>query len=239
LRLRLTVTTPLSYPHTPLDPTIDFPEWIRQAEVAGVLDPNSIEVHNTATDQTVPHAISEDFAYGDKGRVEFVIADPSHTTLEIRWKTAAERPPLRPQRFAPQAGVGDLLRYNAGHPRPITVPYSPGLHDLNGDGQLDLTGTWNYAYRPGWPWDGVVCSIYLLRNVGTKTESRFASPETLRCFGEPIRVTNHGPHPWPGDFDGDGLPDLITCVEWSVYPYYSHAAMMMKQRPEYRLELLK
>jgi hypothetical protein len=57
------------------------------------------------------------------------------------------------------------------------------------------------------------------------------------CFGEPIRITNHGPHPWPGDFDGDGKPDIVACVEWSVYPFYSHAALMMKKRPTYRLEL--
>jgi len=82
-------------------------------------------------------------------------------------------------------------------------------------------------------------SIYLLRNVGTTQEPRFANPQTMRCFGEPIKITEHGPHPWPGDFDGDGKPDLLACVEWSVYPYYSHAALMMNQRPKYTLELVK
>ncbi len=80
-------------------------------------------------------------------------------------------------------------------------------------------------------------SIYLLRNVGTKNAPVFAEPVTMRCFGEPIRITNHGPHPWPGDFDGDGKPDLITCVEWSVYPYYNHAALMTAGRPEFMLKL--
>jgi hypothetical protein len=36
---------------------------------------------------------------------------------------------------------------------------------------------------------------------------------------------------------GDGKPDIVACVEWSVYPFYSHAALMMKKRPAYRLEL--
>ena len=35
-------------------------------------------------------------------------------------------------------------------------------------------------------------SIYLLRNVGTKTAPVFAEPVTMCCFGEPIRITNHG-----------------------------------------------
>ena len=32
---------------------------------------------------------------------------------------------------------------------------------------------------------------------------------------------------------------IIACVAWSVYPNYSQAALMMKQRPEYKLELIK
>ena len=62
LRVRLTVETPLSHVNTPLDPEIDFPELIRQSEAPGVLDPNSIEVRNTATNKPVPHALTEDFA---------------------------------------------------------------------------------------------------------------------------------------------------------------------------------
>ena len=157
VRLRLTVITRISYSNTPLDPVIDFPEFIRAAAATGVLDPGSIEVRNTATNETIPHALAEDFSYGDKGRVEFVVADADHRDFEIQFQTIAERPPLQPQTLTPQIGVGDLLRYNAGHLRPISVPYSPGLHDLNSDGRLDLTGTWNYAYRPGWPSDGIVC----------------------------------------------------------------------------------
>jgi len=76
-------------------------------------------------------------------------------------------------------------------------------------------------------------SIYLLRNCGTKTEPEFESPVTMRCFGTPIFVSNHGPCAWPGDFDGDGKLDLLTCVEWSVYPFYGHNALKMKTRPQF------
>lgn len=209
LRAQLTITTSLHQPNTPLDPTIDFPDLIQQAGAPGVLDPNSIEIHNLATNQLVPHALTEDFQYGDKGQIEFIVANPSHTAFEIRFRTVAKRPPLKPQEFTPQIGTGDLLRYNAGVPRPITVPYSPGLHDLNGDGHLDLTGTWNYAYRPGGPWDSIVC----YPRVG-EVAFEFADMTHLR------RVTEAGTNPQFishlymavdfADFNRDGRLDLVT-----------------------------
>ena len=84
LRVRLSITTPLSYSNTPLDPVIDFPCLIQEAQTAGVLDPNSIVVINVATDEPIHRAITEDFAYSDRGRLEFVVADPRHTEFEIR-----------------------------------------------------------------------------------------------------------------------------------------------------------
>ena len=209
VRLSLTVTSTLLYSKTPLDPTIDFPEFIREAGVDGVLDPNSIEVHNATTNETIPHALTEDFAYGDKGRVEFVVANPRHREFEIRFQTIASRPPLQPQRFTPQIGVGDLLRYNASQPRPISVPYSAGLHDLNGDNRLDLTGTWNYAHRPGWPWDGIIC--YPQTKEG---RFQFGDLSRLRYLTDAADAPEFFSHTYMAvdfaDFDADGKPDLVT-----------------------------
>ncbi len=205
----MTITSPLSYSNTPLDPTIDFPEFIRMAGVSGVLDPNSIEVRNATTNATIPHALTEDFVYGDEGRVEFVAAESDDRVFEVRFQTVARRPRLRPQNLTPQIGVGDLLRYNAPSPRPIAMPYSPGLHDLNGDGRLDLTGTWNYAYRPGWPWDGIVC--YPRTNDGafgfgdlSRLQYSTTASDAPKFFSHVYTAVDFA------DFNADGKLDLVT-----------------------------
>ena len=38
----------------------------------------------------------------------------------------------------------------------------------------------------------------------------------------------------PQPLDGDGAPDLVACVEWSVYPFYRNAALRLPARPELR-----
>ncbi|MFH1569401.1 MAG: VCBS repeat-containing protein [Gemmatimonadota bacterium] len=157
-RLLLTVTSPLppDLGHIPLSPVVDFGRALRQAGVPGVLDPNSIAVVDRGSGAVVPHHLTEDFAYGDCGRVEFVVRDPARTRYEIRFQAVDQRPPLRPQERVPLVGVGDLLRYSTGQPGPVTL-YSMRLVDLDGDGRPDLAGTWNYYRRPGSPISGVVC----------------------------------------------------------------------------------
>ena len=65
--IELRVTSQLPSANVPMDPLLDFARVIRQRGLAGVLDPNSIDVVNLTTGKVVPHARSEDFAYGDKG----------------------------------------------------------------------------------------------------------------------------------------------------------------------------
>ena len=97
--------------------------------------------------------------------------------------------------------------------------------DIDGDGLMDLI--YNLAGTG---------EIYLLRNVGTKKAPVFAAPRQMACYGEPIAFTIHGPNAWPGDFNGDGKPDLLGCVEWSVYPFYAHAALEMSEHPRYEID---
>jgi hypothetical protein len=173
--VRITVTSRLPCANVPMGPVIDFAALIREAGLPGVLDPNSVRVVDVTSGEDVPCALSEDFAHGDSGRVEWVIRDPSHRRFDVLFRTAATRPPLLPRERTPLIGTGDLPRYNAGVPRPIALPYPARLVDLTGDGRADLVGCWNYAYRAGDPWSGVVC----YPRVGA--EDRFE-------FGDMIRI---------------------------------------------------
>ena len=104
-------------------------------------------------------------------------------------------------------------------------------YDWDSDGPLDLV--YSCAGSQGTITAGT--SIFLFRNTGTREEPRFAPPRALMCYGEPIRVTNHGPNAWIADMNDDGYPDILTCVEHSVYPFFSYAAVEMKERPRYTM----
>lgn len=97
VRLTINSELPGDVGRIPLDSTVDFGVLIRKAGLAGALDPGSIKVVNLATGKHIPSGVTEDFAYADAGQVEWVIDDPAHKAYNIRFRTAAERPPLTPQ----------------------------------------------------------------------------------------------------------------------------------------------
>ena len=215
-RLRVEVASPVPRGRVPIDPMLDLDAAIKAQGGEGVLDPNSIRVIDLATGNPVAFARSEDFAYGDRGRLEWVVTDPEQTSFEVQFQAAAARPSLVPQDHTPLIGVGDLLRYNADGPRPIALPYASRLVDLTGDGLSDLVGCWNYAYRPGGPWCGIVCY------------PRVGSPQEF-LFGDLVRI-RHREHPtaaearhfrgsvaymWSdfADFDADGHLDIVWALE--------------------------
>lgn len=69
--------------------------------------------------------------------------------------------------------------------------------DWDGDGLVDLVV------------GNIAGEILLLRNVGSKTEPKFADPEPLLADGKPIRLSGDA-GPCVADWDGDGVPDLLA-----------------------------
>lgn len=198
-----------------MDPLLDFGQLIRQAGLQGVLDRNSIEVRDSATGAVIPHATSDDFNYSDRGRVEWVIGEQTHVEYTIGFATNQRQTEIASRNFVPATGTGDLLRYNASQPRPLTLFYSAGLHDLAGNGRADLVGTWNYAHRPGRPWSGVVCYP---RNPQPVSGFEFSDLVRLRWIdrpqaSEPEFFEDIYTSSDLADFDGDGRLDLVRTVQ--------------------------
>jgi hypothetical protein len=211
-QVELVVTSELPPGRVPMDPMIDFTEIAAKAKLPGVLDPNSIEVIDTATQQPVPCSLDEEFNYGDRGRVRWVIEQPDHKKYQIRFHMAAKRPARQPKEYAPLIGTGDLLRYNAGAPRPITLAYFGRLVDLTGDGRCDLVGCWNYSREPEAPWDGVVCYPRL----GDDKRFEFGDMVRIRYLNKSDATEfKHFRDAYMfvdvADFNGDKLPDLVHC----------------------------
>lgn len=214
--ITLTVTSDLPSGAIPMDPVIDFEKIINDVRLPGVLDPNSITITNEATGKSVPFALSEDFAYNDRGRLEWVISDPTHKIFKIRFRTTQKRPSLKPSAYTPPVGVGDLLRYNANEPRPISLPYPARLIDLTGDGKRDLVGCWNYAHRPGWPWDG----IFLYPREGNVDNFKFGDLVRIRYVSHADSTdfkffSNIYMFADFADFNHDDLQDIVYCPSGS------------------------
>ncbi len=212
LPLMITSTLPSDIGHIPISLEIDFAELIDSHDLGGVFDPNSIVVVNLIANSDVPFSRTEDFTYSDSGRVEWVITDPTHTRYEIRFDTVAERPPLELQAYTPLVGVGDLLRYNAGVPRPITLGYSMKIVDVTSNGSGDLVGCWNYYHRPGSPISGVVC----YPRMGSKTDFTFGDMARLRFRDQGSVELHHFEGVYQeadfADFTGNGLTDIVHTV---------------------------
>ena len=208
MRLGVSVTSELAAAPLPLDPDVDFGRAIKEAGGGGVLDPGSIEVRETTTGRVVPHSLGEGFHYGDQGRVRWLASAATHTEYEIRFQSTGERPPPISQAVTPLIGVGDLLRYNAGQPRPLALRWPSRLVDLTGDGRLDLVGALPHIYAPRSHRGGVVCYPQTdggMFEFGEMVRLRFQSrlDGTDRHFTGPYLVAD------VADVNRDGHADLI------------------------------
>jgi hypothetical protein len=157
--------------------------------------------------------------FNGDGLRDLVTMDGAHANLAlyVRYRDGQEQLRLRKWRDDPR-----LQTVSGGY-----IGGQAFCADWDGDGLIDVI-----ASRGGGDPSG---TVFLYRNVGTPTEPVMADARPMYCYGQPISLTWHGPHPAVGDMNGDGKPDLLCYTEWSVYGFYSHVAIEMPQRPTYTL----
>ena len=140
-----------------------------------------------------------------------------------------------------QSGAAALFVQYRDETRALRLKQDRELHTTEG-GTLKASQFAAVDWDGDGDWDVVLTRstnqntdiMYLARNVGSNAKPAF-EVTPLRCFGEKQYVTRHGPKIAVADMDGDERPDILASVEWSVYPFYSHAALMMSSRPSFEL----
>jgi hypothetical protein len=97
--------------------------------------------------------------------------------------------------------------------------------EIDADQEVWSTGTASAAFAADWDGDGDVDllvgdiggRIFLVPNVGTKTEPVYGKETQLQAGGKPIQVTHGDAGPHVVDWDGDGDLDLLAgCGDGSV-----------------------
>uniref|UniRef100_UPI00321767A3 FG-GAP repeat domain-containing protein n=1 Tax=uncultured Draconibacterium sp. TaxID=1573823 RepID=UPI00321767A3 len=102
--------------------------------------------------------------------------------------------------------------------------------DWDGDGLFDIIMTQNLF--------GNKYSLYVLKNVGSKTKPVFKRPEVLKRWGEPIIFSDHGFQPSVIDWDKDGRPDFVGCSESGYYVFFRHS-VLTQPKPKIKLSSAK
>jgi len=205
-RIRLSVDEgTVSAPFTPFSMEMDFADLLAQLDVQERFARHSVVVTRIEGDggeTPTVHAMSEDFAEGDRGEVSWVIEDPGQLDYRVYFDVEEKGPFEPPSRIA-LVGNGDVLRYNSGvgEPLDVAIPVQlPVIVDWDDDGVLDLIQGNTYANTLGYPYHGT----WFFRNVGSNGGPLYDDFIRLKADGEYIDTQAVDAVDW----NGDGLTDL-------------------------------
>ncbi len=206
-RIRISVdrTTIISR-FTPFAVEIDFAGLLHDLGINDRFARHSVAVTRIKAPERqmpIPHAMSEVFAWEDKGDISWVIEDPGQLEYYIYFDVETHGPFDPPEKIA-LVGNGDVLRYNSGGPEPfdVGIPVQmPVLVDWDGDGKLDVLQGTTYANTLGFPYRGT----WFFRNIGTNENPLYDDFIRLKVDEDFIDSQVFDAVDW----DGDGLIDLV------------------------------
>jgi len=157
----------------------------------------------------------------------------------------------KPRVLSPGTEYPDFLRTGLEEGVSLSLPANVHPHkvranmwryvDYDGDERLDLivgVGDWtDYGWDDGYDENGTWIRgplrgfVYLLRNVGTTSEPKYA--EAVRIQAEGAAVETFGwPSPNVADFDGDGDLDLLCGEFLDGFTYFENVGT--RKEPRYR-----
>ncbi|MBN2307872.1 MAG: VCBS repeat-containing protein [Candidatus Hydrogenedentes bacterium] len=201
-------------PFAPFAVDIDFGALLHDAGEEARFAPGSVQVacvNADGSETVIPHALDEDFAWQDKGRVSWVIEQPDRLAYRVRFGALGAAESRSAPVYIPLIGHGDNFRYNRplGNDPIHAHGIMPVSADFDGDGNIDLLSRQIYSSTWGKPW----FTVWFWHNIGTNERPVYADFIRLRADGEVI------PNHYSGcdlyDWDNDGLLDLVTAQ--SVY----------------------
>lgn len=94
--------------------------------------------------------------------------------------------------------AGQVIRDRVGKAIKAGSASTVFASDWSGNGRLDLLV------------GSIEGFVYLVQNEGRDGKHAFAAPRRLSAGGKPVQVGEGDSHPTAADWDGDGLPDLVT-----------------------------
>lgn len=202
------IEAPRRHTFVPCTVSFNFAADIKSRGLSGAVDKNTVRI--TDADGGFVHCnLSDDFLYGDSGRIHFLVEDSSRAEYRLVYSLKTPGAPAPLPSYIGLVGNGDCLRYNQGTPQPFFngMCTCPRLADIDGDGVSELVSPQAYSFTKGRQWHLVTC----FKNQGTAQSPVWGDGVPLRCLkdGEVIQIRGATSIAF-ANVTGGERPDLLT-----------------------------
>ena len=194
--------TTVTAPNTPASVDLDLSQLLPDLDV----DHRGLRLWSKGRE--VPFRLSDDFRYGLRGTVHFVIVDPGQLDYSLSVDSPTGTPAVSP--YIPVIGIGDPLHHNTGRPMPCNLGWGSQINDLSGNGTPHLTVGTHWTTYFGWPMNTLhhrtAASLDdLTFGEVSAMRARFPGHRAPAVITEGFYIRHH-----IIDWDRDGRPDMVT-----------------------------